>query len=326
MSSGISGNRGETAPIAGGATVAARRYWWQSPIARRRASYGYLTILPWIIGFLAFTAYPIFASLYYSFTEFPILKGPSWAGLQNYERMFFQDDLFWHSLRVTAVYSLVAVPSGVIVGYLVALILNQKVAGLSVWRTMYFMPSIVPAVASAFLWSWIFNSEFGLVNGFLMNFGLRGPKWFFSEEWVLPAFMIMHLWGAGGGLVLYLAALQGVPTTLYEAAKVDGANVWHRLVHVTLPMTSPVILFTFLTGIIGSFQIFTAGYIVTGGGPRNASLFYVLYLFRTGWNYFQMGYAAALAWVLLIIMLALTLLTLYASRRLVYYEFSEEGK
>jgi multiple sugar transport system permease protein len=200
------------------------------------------------------------------------------------------------------------------------LLLNEKVSGLSVWRTLYFVPSIVPAIASAYLWTWMFNTDFGVINSVLKTFGLPGPKWFGSEEWVLPAFIIMQLWGAGGGLVLYLAALQGVPTTLYEAAKVDGAKGWQQLVHVTLPMTSPVILFTFLTGIIGSFQVFTAGYVVTNGGPNNASLFYVLYLFRNGWRYYEMGYAAALAWVLLLIILVLTVLSLYVSRRLVYYE------
>ena len=316
---------GAPQPIVGGVAVSIGRSWWQSPIARRRAMYAYVGLLPWIFGFLVFTAYPIFASLYYSFTDFPVFGGASWSGLQNYHTMFFLDDLFWKSLRVTFVYSLVAVPSGVIVGYLVALLLNQKVKGLSIWRTMYFMPSIVPAIAAIYLWVWMYNPDFGIINGFLMQFGLRGPKWFASSEWVLPAFIIMHLWGAGGGLVLYLAALQGVPTTLYEAAKVDGANAWHRLVHVTLPMTSPVILFTFLTGMIASFQIFTAGYISTAGGPNNASLFYVLYLFRNGWEYYKMGYASALAWVLLIIMLFLTLLTLLASRRFVYYEFGEKG-
>jgi multiple sugar transport system permease protein len=208
----------------------------------------------------------------------------------------------------------------------VALLLNQRVRGLSVWRTMYFVPSIVPAIASAYLWSWIFNGEWGLANGLLRQVGVAGPKWFNSEEWVLPAFMVMHLWGAGGGLILYLAALQSVPTSLYDAAKVDGASAWQRLWNVTVPMTSPMILFTFLTGMIGSFQVFTAGFIVTNGGPNNASLFYVLYLFRNGWEFFKMGYAAALAWVLLAIMLSLTLLTLLASRRVVYYEYGDRSE
>src|SRR5437867_5936209 len=284
-----------------------------SRLARRRAVYAYLCLLPWIAGFLIFTAYPVVASAYLSLTDYPILQGPAWVGLRNYETMFFQDDLFWKSLRVTAVYCLVAVPSGVVVGYAAALLLNQSVGGLSVWRTVYFLPAIVPAIATAYLWAWMFNPDFGLANGFLRLLGVGGPRWFGSQEWVLPAFVIMHLWGAGGGLILYLAALQQVPTTLYEAAKVDGASAWQRLVHVTLPLTSPVILFTFLTGMIGSFQIFTAGYVITNGGPNNASLFYVLYLFRNGWQYYKMGYASALAWMLFLFMLALTFLTLYSS-------------
>jgi multiple sugar transport system permease protein len=295
--------------------------WWRPTNARREALDAYLFLLPWLIGITVFIAYPALASLYLSFTNYPILSGPVWIGLGNYEELFFKDRLFWKSLQVTATYSLVAVPSGVLVGYAIALFLNQKVRGLSVWRTMYFVPSIVPAIAASYLWAWVFNAEWGVINGLLRLIGLRGPNWFNSEEWVLPAFIIMHLWGAGGGLVLYLAALQGVPTTLYEAAIIDGASPWQRLVNVTLPMTSPVILFSFLTGIIGSFQVFTGGYIITNGGPNNASLFYILYLFRNGWEFFKMGYAAALAWMLLLIILALTAATLYVSRRMVYYEF-----
>jgi multiple sugar transport system permease protein len=320
----------ETVPgrraAAGGAPTAGDRPWWRSGIARRRAIDGYIAVLPWILGFLIFTAYPIAASAYYSLTDFPILTGPTWVGLENYRALFFDDDLFWKSLGVTAIYSLAAVPSGVIVGYLIALLLNQNMRGQSVWRTIYFLPTIVPTIASAYLWSWLFNPDYGLINGILVNVGLRSPRWFGSTGWVLPAFLIMYLWGAGGGLVLYLAALQQVPTTLYDAAKVDGANAWQRLTNVTLPMTSPVILFTFLTGIIGTFQIFTAGYVVTNGGPDNASLFYVLYLYRNGWQYYKMGYAAALAWILFVIIFALTLLSLYASRRFVYYEVSERDR
>lgn len=300
------------------------RGFWQSPMRRREAAYAFLGLLPWILGFLAFTLYPAAASAYYSLTDYPILKGPRWVGLANYATML-NDDLFWKSLKVTGIYTIVAVPLGVIIGYLMALLLNQRAKGLSAWRTIYFLPSIVPAIASAYLWAWMFNPDFGIINGLLLQLGIHGPLWFGSEQWVLPAFIIMSVWGAGGGLVLYLASLQGVPTTLYEAARVDGATAWDCLLQITIPMTSPVILFTFLTGIIGTFQIFTAGYIVTGGGPNNASLFYVLYLFQNGWQYFKMGYASALAWILLIIMLALTALVLAASRRLVYYEGDEKG-
>jgi multiple sugar transport system permease protein len=286
--------------------------------------YAYVGLLPWILGFLGFTLYPVVASAYYSLTDYPILHQPVWVGLANYATML-ADDLFWKSLNVTVIYTIVAVPLGVVVGYAMAVLLNQSIRGLAGWRTIYYLPSIVPVVASAYLWAWIFNPDFGIINGFLVNLGLHGPEWFGSEQWVLPAFVVMSLWGAGGGLVLYLAALQGVPTTLYDAANVDGANAWDRLIHVTIPITSPVILFTFLTGVIGTFQIFTSGYIITNGGPNNASLFYVLYLFRNGWEYFKMGYASALAWVLLVIMLALTALVLLGSRWLVYYESDERG-
>lgn len=299
------------------------RSWWQSPQTRKEALEGLVCLLPWIIGFLAFTAGPLIYSGYISLTDYPILQEPKWVGLENFQSMF-SDDLFWKSLRVTALYTLVAVPGGVIIGYSIALLLNQQIFGLSFWRTAYYVPAVVPAVATAYLWAWMFNPDFGIINGFLLRLGVEPPKWFGSEEWVLPAFIIMSLWGAGGGLVLYLAALQGVPTSLYDAAKVDGANAWHRLRHVTLPMTSPVILFTFLTGLIGSFQVFTAGFLITNGGPNNASLFYVLYLYRVGWRYFKMGYASALGWVLFAIIMVLTLITLRASGRLVYYESSDE--
>ena len=301
------------------------RSWWQSPQARKEALEGLICLLPWIIGFLVFTAGPLLFSAYISLTDYPILKDPKWVGLENFRSMV-GDELFWKSLRVTALYTLVAVPGGVLIGYFIALLLNQQILGLSFWRTAYYVPAVVPAVATSYLWAWMFNPDFGVINGFLIRLGVEPPKWFGSEQWVLPAFVIMSLWGVGGGLVLYLAALQGVPTALYDAAKVDGANAWHRLRHVTLPMTSPVILFTFLTGLIGSFQVFTAGFLITNGGPNNASLFYVLYLYRVGWRYFKMGYASALGWVLFAIIMVLTLLTLRASGRLVYYESGEEGR
>ena len=184
------------------------------------------------------------------------------------------------------------------------------------------MPAVVPGLATTYLFAWMFNSDIGLINGALRMIGIQGPQCFGSREWVLPAFMMMHIWAAGGGLILYLAALQGVPTTLYDAAVVDGTNAWQKFWNVTLPMTSPVVFFVFLTGMIASFQVFTAGYIVAGGGPAKASLFYVLYLYRSGWQHFEMGYAASLAWVLFLIIMLLTLLSLRASQRMVYYEFA----
>jgi multiple sugar transport system permease protein len=292
-----------------------------SPQTLRNVIDGYICILPWIIGFLGFTAGPIVFSLWVSFNHYDVLSPPKFAGIDNYINMV-NDELFWQSLKVTTIYVLGAVPTGVVAGYALALLLNQKVIGLSVWRTAFYMPAVVPGLAAAYLFAWMFNSDIGLINGALRMIGIQGPQWFGSREWVLPAFMLMHIWAAGGGLILYLAALQGVPTTLYDAAVVDGANAWQKFWNVTLPLTSPVVFFVFLTGMIGSFQVFTAGYIVTGGGPANASLFYVLYLYRSGWQHFEMGYAASLAWVLFLIIMLLTLLSLRASQRMVYYEFA----
>ena len=299
-----------------------RRWWWQSPRSRRQALAAYICLSPWILGFLVFIAYPIGATLFYSLNKYPILGDLTWVGLKNYT-ILLRDPLFWQSLRVTTIYSLVAVPGGIALGYAIALLLNQRVRWVGVWRTLYFLPSIVPAIATAYLWSWMLNPQYGLINAGLFELHLPRPEWFGSPAWVLPAFIIMTLWGSGGNLVLYLAALQQVPTSLYEAAHIDGASAWSRFIHITMPMTSPVLLFTFLTGVINSFQIFTAAYVITRGGPDNASLFYVVYLFRNGWQYFQMGYASALAYVLLLMMLVLTVITLRVSRRFVYYDYTD---
>ena len=298
------------------------RPWWRSKLRRQEVFAGYFTILPWILGFLIFVAGPILFSFYLSFSEYDILKPPKLIGLDNYRDMA-EDRLFWQSLRVTTIYAAGAVPLAVVVGYLLALMLNQKVGGLSFWRTAFYVPAIVPVLAVSYLFAWIFNPDIGLVNGLLRQIGVEGPQWFASREWVLPTFMIMELWAAGGGMVLYLAALQGVPTSLYDAAKVDGATAWRRFWHVTLPMTTPVIFFQFLIGLIASFQLFTGPFLVTQGGPANASLFYVLYLYRNGWKYFNMGYASALAWVLVVIILVFTLLSFRVARRVVYYESEE---
>lgn len=296
-----------------------RRYRWLSRRQRRDTLIALACLTPWIVGFLVFTLYALGASLYYSLTDYPILGSPAFVGLQNFITLF-QDRLFWTSLRVTSIYTFVGVPAAIIIGFAMASLLNQKIRGLAIWRTIFYLPSIVPAVAAAYIWSWIFEPEFGLLDALLRVFHMSGPDWLASTTWVLPAFIIMYLWGAGGNLLLYLAALNQVPTELYEAARVDGARGWGRLWHVTLPMCSPVILFTFLTGIIGTLQVFTNAYVLTNGGPNNASLFYVLYLYQNGWQYFKMGYASALAWVLFLLMLALTVITLRVSRRLVYYE------
>ncbi len=284
----------------------------------------YIGLLPFLLGFVIFTAGPLIYSFYLSFTSYDILTPPRWRGLDNYDRMATGDDTLWQSLRVTVIYTMVAVPVQVVVGYGMALMLNLKVKGLSFWRTAFYMPAVVPAMAVAYVFSWMLQSDVGLLNQTLRSIGIPGPKWFGDPNWVLAAFILMSAWAVGGTLLLYLAALQGVPTELYDAAKVDGANAWGRFLNVTLPMTSPVIFFVFLTGMIGTFQVFTVAFVTTGGGPGEASLFYLLYLYRTGWEYLNMGYAAAMAWLLFVILLVITLLSLRLSRTTVFYEGAQE--
>ena len=279
-----------------------------------------LFLSPWLFGFLVFTAFPIVASMFISLTEYPILKSPEFVGIRNYTHMITGDPLFWQSLKVTTIYTVAIVPLQLVTAYALAILLNQTVRGLSVFRTVFFLPAVTPAVATALMWMWVFHPEIGLVNSALAEIGVEGPKWLASTEWALPTFIIISLWGIGGGMVIYLAGLQSVPTSLYEAAELDGAGAWARFIHVTLPMTSPVILFVTVTSMIGSFQVFTAAFVMTDGGPVNSTLFFVLHLYNYGWRFLKMGYASALAWVLFVIILGLTLFLLRMSGRLVYYE------
>ncbi|HHY98587.1 MAG TPA: sugar ABC transporter permease [Firmicutes bacterium] len=297
-----------------------------SHMARREEAAFYLFISPWLIGFIAFTAGPIVASLFFSFCNYDIVNPPQWIWLGNFAKLL-SDPLFWQSLKVTAIYSFFGVPLDMMASLAIALLLNQKVRGLAWFRTIFYMPSVISGVAVSLLWMWIFNPEFGILNYLLwILFRIHGPAWIMSEEWVLPALIIMSLWGIGGGIVIYLAGLQGVPTELYEAAEIDGATPWNKLMRITLPMMSPVILFNLIMGIIGSFQVFTQAYVMTGGGPHYASLFYVLYIYQNAFQFFSMGYASALAWILFLIILALTLLVFKSSPLWVYYEGTARGR
>ncbi|MCL6431516.1 MAG: sugar ABC transporter permease [Anaerolineae bacterium] len=291
-------------------------------LGRREAIWAYVLISPWIIGFIIFTAGPMVASLFLSMTNYDVVNPPAFLGASNYVKMFTQDRQFWHALRVTLTYAVVAVPLGLTFGFMLALMLNARIPGVSVWRTVYYMPSVVSGVAVAILWSTLFNARFGIVNWVLSWFGIKGPAWLSSPNWALPALIIMSLWGVGGGMIIYLAGLQGIPTTLYDAAKVDGANAWHQLRHVTLPMMTPIIFYNLVMGVIGTFQYFTNAYVMTRGGPVEATLFYNLYLYFNAFSYMKMGYASALAWVLFVIVLLLTLLIFRSSAAWVYYEGS----
>ena len=289
------------------------RRWWRILLA------GYLFVAPWLLGFIIFTAGPMIASIVIAFMKWEVISTPEFVGLQNFVELF-NDPLFRVSLYNTAFYTFLAVPLQLIVALLTAMLLNTKVRGIALYRTVYYLPSVTPVVASAMLWLWIFNPEFGLANALLERFGLPKQLWLLDPNLAKPAFIIMSLWGVGGTMVIFLAGLQGVPAELYEAASIDGAGALHRFRQITLPMLTPVIFFNLLIGLIDSFQIFSSVFIMTNGGPQNQTLFYVLYLYWNGFKYFQMGYASALAWVLFVIIMLFTLLQFRMSKRWVYYE------
>ncbi|HZG77274.1 MAG TPA: sugar ABC transporter permease [Paenibacillus sp.] len=285
----------------------------------------YVFMSPAIIGLIVFTLGPILFSAYISFTDYDILSSPVWVGFQNYAELF-QDKFFWHSMKITFIYAGISVPLGLVVALLLAMLLNQSLKGIYLFRVIYYLPAVISGVAVALLWKWVFNPEFGLLNWFLGLFGIDGPAWIFSEDWALPSLILMSLWSVGGSMLIYLAGLQGIPTELYEAAEIDGANRFRKFVSVTIPMLSPVIFFNLVMGIIGSIQVFTEGYVMTAGGPNNSTLFAVLYLYRQAFNYFSMGYASAFAWVLFLVILLLTLLVFRSSPMWVFYEEQKGGK
>jgi multiple sugar transport system permease protein len=298
-----------------------RRFW-------REAIAGYAMAAPWFIGFFVFTAGPILLSIYYSFTLFQITVPPRWLGLTNYRILFLNDEKFRISLYNTVYYALFSVPVSIVSSLTLAVLMNQKIPGRSVFRTIYYLPSVVSGVANAMLWLWLLNPRYGLINVMLSWFGIKGPPWLSSAEWAKPALILMRLWSVGGGMIIFLAGLQGIPRSLLEAAEIDGANAWQRFWKVTIPLLSPTILFSLITNTIGSFQVFTQVYVWqggTGGGPRNALLFYVLYLFQRAFGELRMGYASAMAWILFLIVLILTLIQFRFARRWVHYEGQAEG-
>lgn len=296
--------------------------------ARREAGWFYLLISPWLLGFLVFTAGPILASSYLSLTHNdPVNWPPKWVGLANYDLMI-HDRLFWQSLKVTIYYTVLAVPLNILFAVLIALLLNEKIPLLSFFRTVYYLPAIVTGVAVALMWQWIFQPSFGLLNGTLYSLtGIIGPRWLVDEAWVIPSFVIMSVWQFGGPMLIYLAAIQNVPTTLYEAAEIDGASRIGKMWHVTIPAITPVIFFNLILSMIATFQTFTPAFIITNGGPHYASFFYVLNIYNNAFTYISnMGYADALSWVLFMIMLMFTLLAFKSAQFWVYYEAPSAGK
>ena len=287
---------------------------------RRSLRTGLLFISPWIIGFLAFRVYPFFASLYYSFTFYPILDRPKWVGLSNYADLF-GDSRFLTSLYNTSYYALGAVPLAAVIGILLAMLLNTKVRGLSLFRTIYFLPNITPVVASAIVWLWMFDPINGVINYLLSLVGIHGPGWMGSPQWAKPALILMSMWSVGGAVVIYLASLQDVPREMLEAAELDGAGAGQKIWFVTLPMISPVILFNVITGLIAAFQYFTEVHVMTGGtgAPADSTLMMSIYLYQSAFQFFKIGYASAQAWVLFLIVIAFTIVLFRLSGRLVYY-------
>jgi multiple sugar transport system permease protein len=289
---------------------------------RREAMDGYLFIAPWLLGFLLWVAGPMIASIVLSLMTWDLFSPPKWVGLANFARLA-QDDLVGISLWNTVYYTFLSVPLRMLVALGTALLLNQRLHFQSFFRTFFYLPAVMPAVANAMLWLWIFNPDVGLANQVLQLFGLPKLQWLWSPATSKPSFILMGLWEVGNTMVIFLAGLQSIPASLYEAVDIDGANWWHRFRWITLPMLSPVILFNFVIGIIGSFQIFTAAYLLTNGGPQHSTLFTVLYLYRLGFEQFSMGYASAVAWMLFVIILVFSLVQLRLSRAWVYYEGGE---
>jgi multiple sugar transport system permease protein len=292
---------------------------WPLRATQREVLTFYLCISPWLIGLLFFVLGPMIASLALSFTRWDLLSPPQFAGLRNYERML-TDPRFWQSLKVTAVYTLLYIPMELICGLALALLMNQRIPGISVFRAIFFLPTVISGVAFVVVWMWIFHPEAGLINATLAVFGITGPRWLTDPDTALIALWMMSLWGLGRAAVIYLAGLKNVPKELHEAARIDGAGVWQAFRHVTLPLLTPTIFFNLVLSLIATFQIFTSAFVATNGGPLDSTLFYVLYLYQQAFQRFNMGYASAMAWVLFLIILGLTLLVVRSADRWVYYE------
>ncbi len=288
---------------------------------------GFLFALPWLIGFVAFQLYPIFSAIYHSFTEYNVFSAPKWLGLANYKELL-ADKSVAKSFSNTLYMALIGLPIGLFIALMVALLLNSKVMGLSVFRTVYYLPSVVPIVAAASVFIWILNPEFGLLAGVLRPLGITLPSFVYNPAWTKPGLIIMDTWRCGQSAIIYLAALQSVPVQFYEASKLDGSNVFQRFFYITLPSISPTILFLFVTGMINTFQYFTQGFVFASvtnatqrqtGGPANSLLFYSTYLYNNAFSYLRFGYASALAIVLLVVIIVTTLVTFKITHRSINY-------
>jgi multiple sugar transport system permease protein len=308
-------------PASGASLIGTQRRRWLGMSARQRRSLllGLLFVSPWLLQFLTLNLYPFAASLYYSFTQYSIIGQPYWIGLTNYRLLFTQDPEFWTSLGNTVYYTVFAVGFGTLIAIGMAMLLNMKVRMVSVYRTIFYLPSITPVVASSIVWIFLFNPQYGLLDAGLEALNLPIIGWLSDPAWAKASLVIMSFWGLGGAMIIYLASLQDVPLELMEAASLDGAGKLRQFWHITIPAISPVILFNVIIGLIGAFQFFTQAYVMTNGGPGDATLFYSLQIYRQAFLYFKMGYASAMAWILFVVVMAATLIVFRTSARWVYY-------
>jgi len=297
--------------------------------ARRDLGWAMFFIAPWVVGFVAFTAGPMITSLYYSFTDFSVLQAPVWVGAANYAHLVKDDEYFFQALGNTLYMVVIGIPVTQVFAFITALLLNVKVRGIAAYRTLYFLPAIMPEVPITLIWAWIFNPQLGPVNAAISALGLVPPVWLNDPSWSKPTLILLGAWQVGTTTAIYLAGLQGVPREMYEAAMIDGAGAIGRLRHITIPLTSPVIAFNTIIGIIFFFQYFTQAYVASTtqggqiGGIENSLLFYAVYLYQNAFQFLKMGYASAMAWLLFVIVMAATLLSLYGSSRWVHYEVGQ---
>lgn len=292
-----------------------------SPRVRRKLRNGLLFTSPWIFGLLVFTVYPILASLYYSFTDYSVLSQARWVGLDNYRVMFLRDERFFTAMKNTLVYACLLVPMSLTLGIGVATLLNFRLRGMGVYRAAVYLPSVIPAVAASIVWLWLLDPQYGVANDLLRRIGLPTIGWLSDPKWAKPSLVLISAWGLGTTVVIYLAGLQDVPESLYEAAELDGAGTVRKFTYVTLPMLSPTIFFNLVMTLIGAFGYFTTVFVLTRGqgGPIDSTLVYSLLLYNNAFVYYKMGYASAMAWVLFVIVSLVTLLVFKSSGRWVYY-------
>ncbi|MEA3308430.1 MAG: sugar ABC transporter permease [Chloroflexota bacterium] len=291
---------------------------------RREALQGYLSISPWVIGFLLFTLGPVLVSVYFSLTQWTITSPAEWVGLHNYIRMFTNDPLFWQALKVTGNFVLISVPLKLIFGVALSLLLNLKVRGMNVYRTIFYIPAVISGVAVSLMWIWLLQPDTGVINTLLALVGIKGPGWFWDPQWALFSVALMSVWSVGGSAIIYLAGLQNIPPHLYEAARIDGAGAWQRFWRITIPLLTPTLFFQLLVEMIESFKVFTQAFVITKGGPLKATYFYLFYFYEEAFQNFNMGYASALAVVLMVIIMTATIILNHTSKHWVYYAAERE--